>query len=203
MTAPLTPPPPSHDPWQAPPPGDADGHRASGWMADLRADRRDGLVVTAAVTVLGVAMGLLWLWLAPRVPMVSDGRAVFLENSEGEQAAGADGTFALLGVGFGALSALGVFLYRRRGGWILVAGLALGSVLGALLAYFTGSWLGPTDDIAAHAKAVGRGVTFDGPLRLGAEGVLLVWPLVAMVTHLLLTALAGPRDPDPLPPPSV
>ena len=31
-------------------------------------------------------------------------------------------------------------------------------------------WLGPDDDVVAHAKAVGKGVTFDAPLELNAQG---------------------------------
>ena len=49
----------------------------------------------------------------------------------------------------------------------------------------------------AHAKAVGKGVTFDAPLKLGAKGALLAWSLAAMVVHLGLTALFGPRDEEP------
>jgi hypothetical protein len=34
-------------------------------------------------------------------------------------------------------------------------------------------------------------------MKLGAKGALLAWPLAALVVHLGLTALFGPRDPDP------
>ncbi|CDR11439.1 predicted protein [Streptomyces iranensis] len=40
-------------------------------------------------------------------------------------------------------------------------------------------------------------VTFDGPLKLGAKGALLAWSMAAMVIHLALTGLFGPRDPEP------
>ena len=49
----------------------------------------------------------------------------------------------------------------------------------------------------AHAKAVGKGVTFSAPLKLGAKGAWLAWPLAALIVHLGLTALFGPREPDP------
>jgi hypothetical protein len=51
--------------------------------------------------------------------------------------------------------------------------------------------------VVAHAKQVGPGVVFDGPLRLQAKGALLAWPMGAMVTQLVLSALFGPRDPMP------
>ncbi|ANW20648.1 hypothetical protein [Streptomyces clavuligerus] len=195
MTVPLSPP-PNDDPWQAPPPED-DGSAAA---PDRATEVREGVLVLLAVTVTGVALGLLWLWLAPRVPLISDGKAVFLENSEGEEAVGADGVFALLALGFGVLTAVGAFLYRRRGGVPLVVGLALGGILASVLAWRLGVWLGPDPDVAAHARSVGRGVPFDAPLKLTAKGMLLAWPIAAMVTHLLLTALFAPRDPEPLPP---
>ncbi|MEU5163657.1 hypothetical protein AB0G74_29160 [Streptomyces sp. NPDC020875] len=213
MTAPLTPPHrpdpdsgggPEHNPWGAPGPGQ--GPVPTGWppvfdapdpaerAAERRADLRDGAVVLVAVTVLGVVLGLLWLWLAPRIPLISDGKAVFLENSEGEAAIGADGTFALLGLAFGAISAAGVFLYRRRGGVLLVVALALGGLLGSVLAWRFGLWFGPLDDVAAAARKAGPGVAFDGPLELRSYGALLTWPLAAMVVHLLLTAIFPARD---------
>ncbi|WP_418956539.1 DUF2567 domain-containing protein [Streptomyces tritici] len=195
MTAPLTPPhqPPSQPhgaPWPAPYPEPApDPGRA--------AEVRGAFAVLGLSLPLGVAFGLLWLWLAPRIPLVSDGKAVFLQNSEGESAIGADGTFALLGLGFGALAALLVFLWRRRGGVPLVLALAAGGLLGSAVAWGVGTLLGPTDDVVAHARQVGKGVPFDAPLELNTLGALLAWPIAAMILHLALTALFGPRDPEP------
>jgi len=200
VTAPLTPPhqPQPNDPWQAPPSG---SHVLPGKDPDAQERRTEllqGALVAVVLTVAGVALGLLWLWLAPRVPLVSDDTAVFLKNSEGEEAIGADGTFVLLALAFGLVSAVAVFLLRRRGGIPLVVGLALGGLLGSLLAWGLGTWLGPTSDVVAHAKEVGKGVTFDAPLKLHAVGAaVLAWPIAATAVHLGLTALFGPRDPEP------
>ncbi|MBO3678194.1 ABC transporter permease [Streptomyces sp. NEAU-YJ-81] len=164
---------------------------------ELRAELVQASLVAIAVAVSGVLLGLLWLWLAPKVPLVSDGSAVYLKNSEGEDAIGADGVFTLLGLAFGAVSALIVFLLFRHGGIALVIGLAIGGVLASVIAWRLGLWLGPTSDVVAHAKEAGKGVTFDGPLKLGAKGALLAWSVAAMVIHLALTGLFGPRDPEP------
>ncbi|MFB7270203.1 DUF2567 domain-containing protein [Streptomyces sp. NPDC056244] len=203
MTAPLTPPhqPPHDDPWQSPPTGALsfagdDGEKGA---SDTKAELRQAVVVLVAVAVSGVALGLLWLWLAPRVPLISDATAVFLKDTEGEEAIAADGVFLLLALGFGAVSGALVFLFRRRGGIPLVLGLALGGLLGAVLAWKVGTWLGPTPDVVAHAKAAGTGATFDAPLELNAKGALLGWPVAALVVHLALTGLFGPRDPEPVP----
>ncbi|MFJ4852813.1 ABC transporter permease [Streptomyces sp. NPDC088730] len=205
MTAPLTPPhqPSPHEPWQTPQKGGGPGGSRprnlleSPEERDLRTDLRRAGIVCAAVTVAGVALGLLWLWLAPRVPLISDNTAVFLSDSEGEEAIGADGTFALLALAFGAVSAALAFLFHRRGGVVLVVGLAVGGVLGSVLAWQLGTRLGPTDDVVAHAREVGKGVIFDAPLELHAKGALLAWSLAAMAVHLGLTAMFGPRDPEP------
>ncbi|GAA2988651.1 ABC transporter permease [Streptomyces fulvorobeus] len=199
MTAPLTPPhqPSSNDPWQTPPsgaspaPGPAPAHGR-----EAATELRQAAVITALLTAAGLLLGLLWLWLAPRVPLVSDDTAVFLKNSEGEEAVAADGTFVLLALGFGVVAAFAVFFYRRSGGILLVAGLALGGLLGSLLAWGIGVWFGPSSDVVARAREAGKGVAFDAPLELHAAGVVLAWPIVAMLVHLGLTALFAPRDPE-------
>ncbi|WP_345943805.1 hypothetical protein [Streptomyces sp. SID3212] len=209
MTAPLTPPhQPRHDPWQTPPDGASGDPGTRGSRGSLPGDPSDtgagvgaevrtAVVVTVALAVAGVLLGLLWLWLSPRIPLVSDDTAVFLKDTEGEEAIGADGTFALLGLGFGAIAAAAVFLFRKRGGVAVVVGLVLGGLVGSFLAWKVGVWLGPTSDVVAHAREVGKGVTFDAPLKLNAKGALLAWPVAAMVVNLALTAVFGPRDPEP------
>lgn len=167
----------------------------------MMAELREAAVTVVAVALSGALLGVLWWWLAPSVPLigdvVGDNWVVYLKDSEGEQAVGVDGTFTLLAVAFGVLSALVVFLLRRRGGVPLVVALGIGGLLGSLLAWRVGVWLGPTQDVIAHAREVGKGVTFSAPLKLGAKGALLAWSVAALVVHLGLTGLFGPRDPDP------
>ncbi|MER6087894.1 AAA family ATPase [Streptomyces bluensis] len=211
MTAPLTPPPPPHEPSydrfsrgarQASPvpvmPAPA-AHDVA-YEQDgpgMKTEVREAAIITVGVALAGVLLGVLWWWLAPHVPLVSDGEAVYLRDTEGEQAVGVDGTFTLLALGFGAVSALVVFLVRRRGGVPLVVALAVGGLLGSVLAWRLGVWLGPEQNVVARAREVGNGVTFSAPLKLGAKGALLAWPFAALVVHLGLSALFGPRDPDP------
>lgn len=164
---------------------------------------RQAAVAAVAVALSGVLLGVLWWKLAPSVPLVGevvgDRWLVYLKESEGEQSVGVDGTFTLLALAFGALSAVAVFLLRRRGGVPLVVAVGAGGLLGSLLAWRVGIWLGPAQDVVAHAKEVGKGVTFSAPLKLGAKGALLAWPIAALVVHLGLTGLFGPRDPEPDP----
>ncbi|MFJ8654852.1 AAA family ATPase [Streptomyces rochei] len=225
MTAPLTPPPPpnersSYQGGPVPPPvgahavgtppgapygthGDHGEQDGPGMLTEVR----QAAVAVVAVALSGVLLGVLWWKLAPSVPLVGevvgDRWLVYLKESEGEQSVGVDGTFTLLALAFGALSAVVVFLLRRRGGVPLVVALGAGGLLGSLLAWRVGIWLGPAQDVVAHAKEVGKGVTFSAPLKLGAKGALLAWPIAALVVHLGLTGLFGPRDlePDPWPAP--
>ena len=167
----------------------------------MKTEVREAAVVAVVVALCGALLGVLWWWLAPSVPLVGDvvdkNWVVYFKDTEGEQAVGVDGTFTLLALAFGLVSAVAVFLIRRRGGVPLVVALAVGGFLGSLLAWRVGVWLGPTEDVIAHAKDVGKGVAFSAPLKLGAKGVWLVWPLAALVVHLGLMALFGPRDADP------
>ncbi|GAA2362419.1 MULTISPECIES: hypothetical protein [Streptomyces] len=185
-----------HDPWSvpAPPPPARTGPQ---WGREIRT----ALLVGLPVAVLaGLALGALWPVLAPRVPVVSNGRAVMLQNSEGQQAIAIDGTFLLTGLAVGVLAGALVFwLRRRRGGIAEVLGLAAGAVAGAFLAWRVGIWLGPEEDLVAHARRVGEGVVFDAPLKLEAKGVLAGLPFGAVGAHLLCTALWGPRTPLPAP----
>ena len=119
VTAPLTPPPPPHEPSshrsvagpRRPgtrlPPKRRYGQDGPGMKTELR----EAVVVTVAVAVLGALLGVLWWWLAPHVPLVGDvdeqgSWVVYLKDTEGEQAVGVDGTFTLLALAFGFVSAL-------------------------------------------------------------------------------------------------
>nr|WP_197973719.1 MULTISPECIES: AAA family ATPase [Streptomyces] len=215
----MTPPPPpheqsSHSAWppagaghgvgahhHAVAPGSAHGGEGEDGPG-MRTELREAAVITVALTLGGALLGVLWNWLAPRVPLVGDvvdgAWVVYLKDTEGEQSVGVDGTFTLLALAFGVVSAVVVFLVRRRGGVPGVVALGVGGLLGSLLAWRLGVWLGPAQDVLAHAKEVGQGVTFSAPLKLGAKGALLAWSFSGVLVHLGLTALFGPRDPEPV-----
>jgi hypothetical protein len=202
VTAPLTPH-DRHSPATPPQPADqgpVERSPGTGRVAFLGELRR-GALIAVAVAVCGIALGLLWLWLAPRIPLVSDGKAVYLKDTEGEEAAGGDGAFVLLGLGLGALAAVVAFWRCRTGGLGVVLGLTVGALLGSVIGWRLGVWLGPPQNLVAHAKAVGPNKVFYGPLELRAKGALLAWPIGATLTHLALTSAFGPRDPDPGPEP--
>ena len=122
---------------------------------------------------------------------------MYFKDSEGEQAVGVDGTFTLLGAGFGAVSAFVVFLWRRRGGVPLVVGLAVGGLLGSLLAWRVGVWLGPASDVLAAREGRGQGGDVRGAAEVEGQGGVVGVAGGGAVVHLGVTALFGPRGPQP------
>ncbi|MBV6696266.1 hypothetical protein [Kitasatospora aureofaciens] len=170
-------------------------------MHRLLPELRFGAGTVLACILLGLVMAGLWAWLAPKVPLVVDRDRILYADPEGEQRAGADAVFVLLGLGMGTVTALGAFLVtRRRGGGVAVAaGLAIGGLLGSLGAWRLGRWLGPSDNLIAEARRVGTGGHFNADIDLGAHGALLAWPMAAMVVLLALSAAFGKREEDPPP----
>ena len=158
------------------------------------------LLLAAGCALLGLLMGVLWHWLAPKVPMHADSSAVYLNDPEGEQAIGADGTFALLGAGFGLASAVIAYLLtRRRSGGVGVAvGLAGGGLLGGYLAWGGGqSEKAYQAAVLKLAKTVPSGHTFHGPLQLTTKAVLLIWPMAALLVLLALIGIFTTRPTTP------
>jgi hypothetical protein len=187
-----------YDPWRDTAQHSGHGHGAGrAPEGELRRELRDGVLCALAVTLLGVVLGLLWEWLAPHVPLFTDGKAVYLKDPEGEEAVGADGTFVLLALACGAVTGAAVFLRDRSGGIGRVVGLAVGALLGSVVAWRLGVWLGPASDVVETAKQAGKGTTFSGPLQLQAKAALLTWPIIAVLVNLGLVGLFGPRDPEP------
>jgi MFS family permease len=168
--------------------------------------QRRRLVVTAAVValgvaVLGVAVGLVWRALSPRVEVIKVDQGFVYAQPQPEQAVAADGWFAIMGLVVGAALAVvaWVALRRHRGPAVLI-GLVLGSLVGAWLAWWFAVWLEQAD-FEALARAAPIGAHLDAPLSLRmtdldrhelwppkVTGVVLVQALGAVVAY---TALAG------------
>lgn len=134
----------------------------------------------------GIPLGLVWWWVAPLARLAKRADGVFVVGLREEAAVAADGWFTVCAVVVGALTALLVaFLVRRR--LAALAGLAVGGVLGSVLAWRLGALLGPPS-IESSEAATQVGGRFDGPLDLSALGVLLAWPMAAMVVFFAVVA---------------
>ncbi|MEU1685138.1 DUF2567 domain-containing protein [Micromonospora sp. NPDC005707] len=169
--------------------------------ATRRAGGRAAAVALGAavlLTVLGAPLGLLWALVAPGTPvrMTADG-AVYA-TPQPEQPIAADGWFSLLGLGFGVLAAISlwVVLRRRRGPAGLVAGV-LGGLGAAVVAWQVGRRIGlgtyqrlldtapPGTDFTKPADLRAGGIDWYGPLPV-PHGNLLLAAFGAAVTYTLL-----------------
>ena len=115
--------------------------------------------------VLGVLMGLAWAGLAP-TPPASGTAGLDPYAATSEVFIAADGWFALLGLPAGLIH--GILAVRRRQPARIIV---VTSLLGCLVAW-------------------GVGVAI-GPAGLRALGVLLIWPITALLVH----AVAAPVPP--------
>lgn len=128
----------------------------------------------------GPVVGVAWWLLAPTAPVrvlggTDDGSPpVLVAEGLPELDAAQDGTLLLLGLGAGLVTGAVVALRcgARPTSATLLAG--LGALAGSGLAAWVGSALGP-DPVAA------QGASPVSPLAVHAPGVLLVWPVVALV----------------------
>ena len=189
MTAPNT------DPETAP---EAD-RRPRPYARTLRTELLIGTALLAGSALLGLLMGLVWHWVAPRVPLYADSSDIYLLDPEGEQSIAADMYFGIIGAVCGLVTG-GLAYWRsraREGGVGVAVGLALGGLLGGYVAWKLGVALGPSGNIVATAKSVPLGRTFYGPLALTAKSVLLFWPAAALLALVALTALFTPKPAPP------
>lgn len=140
--------------------------------------------------ILGVAVGLLWVWWAPRVLVASADNRAFLETYP-QGFAGADlllGALLLVaGLAVGAAAAKRLGQAGFAGGWAHVLGAAASAGVCAAVARVLGWWLA-----GRVARELPDG-TVELPLGVGAAGVLLLGVFAALLVIVLFAAFA--RDP--------
>ena len=155
-------------------------------------DLRSALLVSGASIVVGVLVGLVWRWVAPLSAYRNRGGAGIPVGGD-ETAVAADGWFAVCTAVAGILVALGVVALLRSGRLGSLVGLVAGGLLGAVVAWRTGLLLSPPT-VTESLASVGAGQRFDGPLRISAIGVLLAWPMTAVITFFAVVAGLEPED---------
>lgn len=135
---------------------------------------------------------MVWWALTPPATVRKRAGGVFATGPSAEAAVAADGWFAVCALVAGVVTALvAAIATTRAGGWGILAGLTVGGLLAAALAWQLGVLLGPPALLDGAAE-VQEGERFEGPLRLSAVGVVLAWPLAAVMAYF--AAIAG-REP--------
>lgn len=153
---------------------------------------REALRIGVGSLVAGVLVGLVWWLVSPTALLQDRGGSAYYVGRVAEAEVAADGWFAVCTLVTGSVAGLFAALGRRGLRlWALVA-VTVGGVAGAIVAWQLGTALGP-DSLDAQLAAVGDGATFRGPLRLSALGVLLVWPISAVI--VFFAAVAGLDSP--------
>jgi hypothetical protein len=173
------------------------------------------LGVAVVLALAGFPLGWLWSAVAPRTPvqMIADGAV--LSQPEQEQMIADEGWYVFLTVLAGVLvAALAWAFLRRYRGVPMVAGLALGGVVGGSIAAWFGHHIGYAHfrELVAHAPV---GTSFLAPVSLRvksvgwwhhvlpyARGDVLSMAIAALLVYLLLAAFSAYpslRQPDPAP----
>jgi hypothetical protein len=148
------------------------------------------LAETALIaSVLGVAMGLIWWWVAPTEQWtVVEGGLAPADPGFGAWFS-ADGWFLVLGVVAGVGLAAASWRRGRSRPVVLTVGIIVGAALVSLGAWALGGALGaPDPETAARTASVGTVV--EGSLGIRAMGVLFAPALAALTVQALLLSSA-------------
>jgi len=157
-----------------------------------RRELATALAALAAFALLGAALALLWVRLAPRLEfrVVQAGRAVPVVP-EAEEYIAADGRFVLITLAAGLVAGLACWLVRRGRGPVVLTAVALGGLLGAVVTWRLGVWLEPGYH-PQDLQVVGR--TVSQPLELRARAALVVEPIAAVLVYLLGAGFTAHND---------
>ncbi|QOC95258.1 DUF2567 domain-containing protein [Micromonospora craniellae] len=125
--------------------------------------------------LLGAPLGLLWAVLAPATPVVKSGPGTAVYGqAQPEQPIAADGWFSLLGLGFGVLAALVVWMVLRRyRGPVGLIVVVTGGLAAALVAWQVGRRIG-LGDYERLLDGAPDGTRLTKPPDLRAGGIDLV-----------------------------
>lgn len=169
-----------------PPPGGP----ASPRTAVTRPGPQTGRALLAAVLIVvgsavaGLAAGLIWSAVAPRVQYQVYTRnppTAYATNPETSAFIAADGWYCVIAVVGGALIGLLAYLFavRRYGPYAMT-----GAVIGSVAAAFITEWVGHQASGALGFNAVlatsKPGAYLYAPISLGSHGALAFWPLAAV-----------------------
>lgn len=145
--------------------------------------RRTTSVLTMGIVIgaiAGVALGVLWWRLAPRVPIVVRPDTSYPAAYQPDGYIAADVAFALLAVVAGIAITIGLVRMRREHLLACLVAAILSGLIGSVLMWFVGGRLGHVD-IEGLSATISDKVVVDAPLQLSMPALLLVWPIAGAV----------------------
>ncbi len=159
---------------------------------------RDGALAVVVSGLVGLPAGLVWWLVAPLSPVEKRADGLYRAGGEGDESLiAADVRFGVVTVVAAIAVTIVLYLRTRPARLGPLIGIAIGGVVGAVVAWQTGAFLGP-DAVRTTARSVRVGGSFDGPLTVSATGMLLVWPLAAVITYFAATAAAEHSETAPV-----
>ncbi|MFM7146123.1 MAG: hypothetical protein ACKOW5_07290 [Actinomycetales bacterium] len=150
--------------------------------------------VTLAVSALawgvssGLALGVLWWRLAPRVPLVVRPEGSSPQTYQPDGYLGADLGFCVLAVLAGILLAIGLVTIRRQQVLAVLAWGLLAGIAGSLLMWQVGVRLGSVD-IAGLVATTQVEAVVDAPLAVSMPAVLLAWPISTAAVIVVISVI--------------
>lgn len=138
--------------------------------------------------VSGVALGVIWASLAPRVPLIVRPDSAVPQGYQPDGYIAADLAFAGLAVIAGLAIAIGLVRMRREHVLSVLVAALLAGLLGSGLMWFVGTHLGDVD-LEGLSATIDTDVVVDAPLRLSMPALLLVWPLASAVFLTVIAAI--------------
>ncbi len=175
----------------------ADSGGSGGWRAEVAG----GWPVAAVFALAGIGVGLLWVALAPDVPLEVRDNGIYLATPQPWEPFATQAVFGLLGLVAGLIAGVWAWLRARRTPFGALAGLLVGGAGCALLAWRLGVWLGPPP-LADVVDTVQPGDEVFAPLAIDAWAVLLAPAVGAVLAYLVLDLLLEERQapgPEPAP----
>lgn len=136
----------------------------------------------------GVALGVVWWRLAPRVPMVIRPEGSSFSQYQPDGFIAADVSFGILALLAGVALTIGLVVMRREHLVSVLGSALLAGIVGSILMWQVGSRLGAVD-IAGLVATTDQETMVDGPLEIRMWALLLVWP-IASATVVTITAVA-------------
>lgn len=150
----------------------------------MSSTRKRSAVIAAGLIfglIVGLAMGVLWWQLAPRVQLVVDSGEFVEFQPTGFLAS--DVTFAILAIIAGILLTIGLANMRRDHLGSVLAAAILSGVVGSWAMWWVGHGLG---GVEIEGLAGTQNQIIDGPLVLHMPAVALMWPITAAAVVTVL-----------------
>jgi hypothetical protein len=155
----------------------------------LRRQLLTATVTTLVIALPGALVGFVWQAISPSVRYVVLGGKPVLADPETQALISTDGRYAILTALAGVVCGAAGYLAAGRGtDMAMAAGLAIGGIGAALLAWRLGHQIGlPAFQHALRGAKDGAFVT--GPASLHATGALVFWPILALGVFALCEAM--------------